>query len=71
MNVVLNPNQGNFSLQWTETMTENHNQSKYRVMEPTPSGYMYKMFPYLRLSENWEGAVGIGIVRAKSQGVFC
>lgn len=24
----------------TESMTEDHNQSKYRVVEPSPSGYL-------------------------------
>lgn len=39
-------------------------------MEPTPSGYIYKMSPYLTPSENWEGAVGMEIVRAKTPGSF-
>jgi hypothetical protein len=28
----------------TETITENHNQAKCRVVVPSPNGYMYKMF---------------------------
>lgn len=32
------PRQGNFSLQQMETTTENHSQSKAKVVEPSPRG---------------------------------
>ena len=35
-----------------ETTTENHNHSICRVVEPSPSGYVYKMLLYLRLREH-------------------
>lgn len=31
---------------------ENHKQSISRVMEPSPSGYLYKTIPRLRLGEH-------------------
>ena len=36
-------NQENFSL--TETITENHNESKCRALEPNPKRYIYKIIP--------------------------
>jgi hypothetical protein len=46
------------------TITENHIQSKFRVVDYTYSGYTYKMCPHLRLREH----CGIGsrkIVKAR------
>jgi hypothetical protein len=34
-------------LQQIETVTENHNQSKCRVVEPNPNGYIYNTAPLL------------------------
>jgi hypothetical protein len=33
--------QGNISLQQTETIIENHNQSKYRIVVSSPYVYIY------------------------------
>lgn len=41
MNVVLTTHQGDFSLQHIENITENHKQSKCRVLEPRTNGYIY------------------------------
>lgn len=40
--VVLTSCQGNFFLQEMEKMTENHNQSKLRVVQPGASGAVYR-----------------------------
>jgi len=40
--------QGNFFLQQMETLS----QSTHRVVEPSPSGYIYKALPYLWLREH-------------------
>jgi len=42
----------------------NHNQSKYRVLEPSPIGYIYKRTPALRLRE-YCGRENRKILRAK------
>lgn len=41
ISVVLNLHQENFSLQKVETITENHNQSKCRVVESSLNVYVY------------------------------
>lgn len=45
VSAVFTPQQRNFSLQQMETATEKQNQSKYRVVEPSPNGYIYKISP--------------------------
>ena len=45
MSVVLTFRQQNFSLQHMETITANHNLSKWRVMENSHNGYIYKATP--------------------------
>jgi hypothetical protein len=52
VSAVFTPQQRNFSLQQMETATEKQNQSKYRVVEPSPNGYIYKILPQLRLREH-------------------
>lgn len=43
--VVLTPQQAKFSLQETETITENHSQSKCRVLEARENRSIYNVFP--------------------------
>lgn len=50
LNVVLTPQQGKFSLQLIEMITENYNQSKC-TGKLSPSGYIYKTVLYQRLRE--------------------
>jgi hypothetical protein len=54
----LSPYQGNFSLQEIETNLENHNQSKCRVVELSPNGYICKTTTASkaqgRLQKGWE-----------------
>jgi hypothetical protein len=42
----------NFSLHQTEPIIENHKQSKYRVVEPSPNSYIFKTCLHLRLREH-------------------
>ena len=45
MSVALTFLQQNFSLQHMETIKTNHNLSKWRVVEPSHNGYIYKATP--------------------------
>lgn len=52
ISVVFSPQQQNFSFQQTEMTTENHNQIKYRAVEPRSKGEVYKILCHLRLREH-------------------
>lgn len=43
------PHQAYFPLKHTENTVENHNQSKCKDVDPSPSGYIYKTILHLRL----------------------
>lgn len=47
----LHPSSRKLLLHKMETIAENNNQSKCRVVKPSPSGYMHKTFLHLRLRE--------------------
>jgi hypothetical protein len=36
-----------------EITTENHNQSKCKIVEPVPNEYIYRTLPHPRIKENW------------------
>lgn len=48
----ITPSQGNFSLPQIETITEKHNYSECRIMEPSSNGYIYKTVLHVRLKEH-------------------
>ena len=52
MGVVFTPHQSNFSLQLTETTTENTRQSKCAVVVAIPNGSIYKILLQQRLLEH-------------------
>jgi hypothetical protein len=52
-----------------ENTTQNHNQSKCRVVEARPNGYIYKIFPYLKYKEHC-GRGDRKILRARRTGNF-
>lgn len=78
ISLVLTPQQGNFSLQGMEIVNENDNQSKYRVVEPSPNWYicnptsalkalgLLKKRGQKRLDEPEEQEVFCGIVSPKN-----
>ena len=39
-------------IRWTALKKKNHNQSKCRVVDPSPNGYIYKIILQLRLREH-------------------
>ena len=57
LSAALSIHQGNVSLPQMETTTENHNQSKCRVVEPSPNGYIYKTLQSLKFREHCEKGV--------------
>jgi hypothetical protein len=38
----------------TETIIENHNQSKCRAVDPSPSGYIYNSTPTPKAQGTWQ-----------------
>ena len=51
--IFLTAHQLNVSLKWTENITENHNQSKCRVVESSPNGYIYNTTPTSKAQGSW------------------
>lgn len=47
--MVSTPHQGSFSLLQKKTTPENYNQSKFRVVDPSPNRYFHKAVLHLRL----------------------
>lgn len=58
------------SEQYTDTVTENHNQPKVRIVEASPHRNIWKMLPHLRLRKHC-GRGNRKIARARESGVFC
>lgn len=52
-----------------QTITENYNQPKCKIMEPDPNGYFYKTLLYLRFTEHWRRGIR-NIVRVGRSGSF-
>lgn len=65
--VVLTPHSGNFSFLQTEIIIVNHNQSKHRVVGPSPSRCIYKTLPHLWLREHYRRG-GRSIIRSRGSG---
>lgn len=50
--ITFTPHQGIFSLEQTETITENHSESKCRVVEPRKNGYLYETIPHRKIQKS-------------------
>jgi hypothetical protein len=51
-----------------EIIKENHNQSKHRVVEPSPNGHIYKTIRSLRFKELYRRGAERKTVRARGLG---
>lgn len=51
VSVVLTPHQGNFYFKQKDIYILNSNQSKFRDINPGLSGYIYKIYPQLKLRQ--------------------
>lgn len=55
MNAVLILYQGNFFSEWMEPLQKNYTESKCRVVEYSPNGYIYKTTPTPKAQEaSWK-----------------
>jgi hypothetical protein len=54
-----------------ETVTENHNQSKCRAVEPSPQGFLYNTTPApLQPLQHNSGSQASGIILEKGMEIF-
>jgi hypothetical protein len=67
INIVFIPHQENFSMQPTEAIIESQNQSKYKIVKPSHSGYICKRLLFIWLGER-SGRESEKTVRVRSSG---